>query len=64
MAQNSWTKEDLRAVIELGTVAAGVGALAGWISGYGAVVGTVIAIALLALILGIGCFIEAIWPLK
>ena len=59
--RDSWAKDDVRAAIELGAAGAGAGALAGWFSGYGVLIGSAVAIALLALVLGLGCLVEAVW---
>lgn len=52
-----WTKDELRAVGELGIVAA-VGAMAGWFTGLGVVAGAVASIAAFWLALAPACLLE------
>lgn len=47
-----WTKDDLRAGVELGIVAA-IGVIVGWVSGFGVFVGLAAALALFWLSLGV-----------
>ena len=61
MRRDSWTKDDVRAAIELGAAGAAAGALAGWLCGDGALMGAAVAIALLALALGLGSLVEFVW---
>ena len=52
---NRWTKDDLRAGAELGSVAA-VGAISGWLGGIGVVAGAAVSVALFWLVL-VGAFL-------
>lgn len=52
-----WTKDDLRAAVELGVVAS-FGAIAGWLSGFGALVGALATLTFFWIALAVACLFE------